>query len=176
MRCRRPNTKSTASIGLHRRNVLTAESKLHSKSYSCFGGKNASIPRPGAMRTSEGERRIPVHASSASVWSRQEEDPSRSFRNTQQRGDCVRHSAFGPKRLDYKRYLSCTPAMAGVGLRSDGGRGWHCWESCRPAMRNELSTIPSSGPRAASEPPARVADRRATSSPPATIACRVPHS
>jgi hypothetical protein len=45
---------------------------------------------------------------------------------------------------------------------------WHCWESRRLPMRNELSTIPSSGPcePTSPDPPDRVVDWLATSSPP----------
>jgi len=58
--------------------------------------------------------------------------------------------------------------VAGVALRCGGRRGWHCWESREPTMRNELSTIPSSGQcePTSPEPPARVADWQATCSPP----------
>jgi hypothetical protein len=38
------------------------------------------------------------------------------------------------------------PILARVALRSGGRRGWHGWESRRPSLRNELSTIPSSEP------------------------------
>jgi hypothetical protein len=58
--------------------------------------------------------------------------------------------------------------LAGVALRTGGRRVWHCWESRRPAMRNELSTIPGSGQcdPTSPAPPARVPDWLATCAPP----------
>jgi hypothetical protein len=58
--------------------------------------------------------------------------------------------------------------LTGVALRTGGRRVWDCGESRGPPMRNELSTIPSSGqcdPTSPARPP-RGADWLATCAPP----------